>query len=366
MKMDYEVKANKFSLKCIIYSLAACWFVLFFNEIGLFIFNKLLVRKAVLSTSIVFIITIIAFKFISLDKAWVKYILITVELIGIYIMCTFLTYHITFVLGLPFLTTSNYQEKKITWYTYSISLIGVFVSVILGYQYGLCDMNMVAMKGGVLADYGNKILIHVKKLDLDHICKLILFYVTARVVVLFLYAKMALYVVNNARELQENKIQAEYESKYDKMTGLFSKNEYMKKLEDLYIKLENIGIIYMDVNGLKDINDKYGHEKGDLLICTVADSIKHIIDDNIEAFRIGGDEFILVVQNSNENDISCIVERWRQVLDIMNKTAKNCICEVAVGYAYGAGKDIENIKNSADLKMYENKQKNKKSSIINS
>ena len=50
----------------------------------------------------------------------------------------------------------------------------------------------------------------------------------------------------------------------------------------------------------------------------------------------------------------------------MNKTAKNCICEVAVGYAYGAGKDIENIKNSADLKMYENKQKNKKSSIINS
>ena len=50
----------------------------------------------------------------------------------------------------------------------------------------------------------------------------------------------------------------------------------------------------------------------------------------------------------------------------MNETAKNCICEVAVGYASGYGKDIENIKNMADYKMYENKQRNKKSRIINS
>ena len=366
MKMDYEVKANKYSLGCIKYSLAVCWLILFLNEVEIFILDKLLVRKAAFLTTVIFIITLIVFRFISLDKPWVKYVLITVELLGIYIFGIYLTYNAILVLGVPFLISGNYQEEKITWYTYAISLVGIFATVLYGYEHGLCDMNMVTLTRGLVGEYGDSVLITINKLDFDYICKLIVFFVTPKCVVLFLYAKMALYVANNGRELQETKIQAESESRYDKMTGLFNKNEYLKKLECLYSKIENIGIVYMDVNGLKEINDRYGHEKGDLLICTVADSIKHILDDNIDAFRVGGDEFILVVQNSNENDVSCIVERWRQVLNIMNNTAKNCICEVAVGYACGTGKDIENIKNMADYKMYENKQRNKKSRIINS
>ena len=364
--MDYEIKANKYSLSCIVYSLAAAWFVLICNELNIFINDKMLVRKSVLLTTIVFVSTFIFFLFVKLDKVWVKYVLMTVEIIGIYIMCTFLSYHVVLVSGVPFLIAGNYQEKKITWYTYAISLIGSFIAVLYGYEHGLCDMNMVALTYGPVGIYGKVVYVPIKELNIDHTCKLILFFVTTRVVILFLYAKMALYIAKNGKELHEHKLQAEYESKYDKMTGLYSKNEYLKKLEEVYPNIEKLGIIYMDVNGLKDVNDKYGHDKGDLLICTVADSIKHILDDNIDAYRIGGDEFVLIVNGAKEDELSCLVERWSKVIKIMNETAKNCICEVAVGYASGSGKDIENVKNMADYRMYENKQRNKKSKIINS
>lgn len=86
----------------------------------------------------------------------------------------------------------------------------------------------------------------------------------------------------------------EYYSKHDSLTGLFNRNLFDKSIK----KLDNIGdisVIYFDVNGLKRVNDAFGHLAGDKLIKTVADEIKNTLSVyDAKIYRIGGDEIISV------------------------------------------------------------------------
>ena len=154
---------------------------------------------------------------------------------------------------------------------------------------------------------------------------------------------------------------------HDGLTDMLNRTSYMEEIKNISSNgYPELLVAIFDVNNLKFVNDTYGHIKGDELIKSVADCLQNNLSDLGKCYRIGGDEFVLIVNGAKEDELSCLVERWSKVIKIMNETAKNCICEVAVGYASGSGKDIENVKNMADYRMYENKQRNKKSKIINS
>ncbi|MFI3231470.1 MAG: GGDEF domain-containing protein [bacterium] len=108
----------------------------------------------------------------------------------------------------------------------------------------------------------------------------------------------------------------------DGLTGLYNRNQYsiiISKLEDK--PPTQLGIIYADVNGLKRVNDKLGHDYGDLLIKWAGDLLSSYINEPI--FRLGGDEFIAIIENTNFNksDFFKLVTDMR--LDLKNKYAMN-------------------------------------------
>lgn len=167
--------------------------------------------------------------------------------------------------------------------------------------------------------------------------------------------------LNAVHLMMENKIMSEkmrYDSEHDLLTGLYNRRSYFTKSREEYTMLASVGIFFMDVNHLKETNDRYGHDAGDALLKKAAESIKAMLSENIHGFRMGGDEFIMVALNCAESDVTKIKERWEKELEIVNEKYGMSPCSVAVGTAFAKGSfRIEELCKIADDRMYEDKKR---------
>ena len=156
-----------------------------------------------------------------------------------------------------------------------------------------------------------------------------------------------------------------YNSEHDTLTGLFNKGKYMANVDKIYGGLDSIGIINLDVNNLKFINDNYGHEAGDKLIIKAADSIRAVSSNCVQCYRIGGDEFLIVCCNLSEKEVLDVKAKWEDELARLNTIEDGICCIVASGLAYAhAPYDFESLAKKADEQMYIDK-KNKKEKQCN-
>ena len=114
-------------------------------------------------------------------------------------------------------------------------------------------------------------------------------------------------------------------------------------------------MIYWDINYLKTLNDIVGHEAGDQLILTVAESIRNVCNEADSAYRIGGDEFVMIMRGADEKVVAKKIREWKQILKALKGNSEYEI-SVSVGYAYGEGKDLDAIIHEADQRMYESKR----------
>lgn len=105
---------------------------------------------------------------------------------------------------------------------------------------------------------------------------------------------IAMFIVNN---LEQRKLiqHLDYLSNIDDLTGVYNRNKYIAVHEDIKRRGDCAGVIYIDLNGLKKINDVYGHDKGDEFIINSANFIQRYFGKNV--YRIGGDEFLVLLRN---------------------------------------------------------------------
>jgi len=97
----------------------------------------------------------------------------------------------------------------------------------------------------------------------------------------------------------------------DLLTGVSNRNCYIKKLGQLsHGTLHTLGVIYIDINGMKKLNDNFGHEYGDRVIQNVADILRARAESN--AFRVGGDEFVVLCENTKQEDFQALAESLRR------------------------------------------------------
>ena len=154
----------------------------------------------------------------------------------------------------------------------------------------------------------------------------------------------------------------------DGLTGLGNRTAYLEQLE-AYVhsekELEQIGIVYLDVNNLKTVNDEQGHEFGDELIRIAASIIADSFGHFGKAYRIGGDEFCVLMTGS---DLQDRYEKgrsiFRQLIDEANQ-ADWYSFKVQVAHGFAVCNDftrekIDEAISVADSEMYENKLELKK------
>ena len=170
-------------------------------------------------------------------------------------------------------------------------------------------------------------------------------------------------VYNVIRLYIENGILREkivYESEHDGLTGLYNKTKYLSMKEEDFGHPGSVAILYFDVNNLKQVNDTKGHEAGDRLIVRASRSIRSIEDEQIYAFRMGGDEFMVVAVNVSEKDVERLQETWAKALESVNREDSSEPVTVACGVSYAdSAYDLDQVIAEADNRMYENKREMK-------
>lgn len=141
----------------------------------------------------------------------------------------------------------------------------------------------------------------------------------------------------------------------DELTSAYNRKFAFEKIQHYIDNSLLFSLIYIDLDKLKTINDKYGHLAGDNYIINFSSIIiSNLKADDIFA-RIGGDEFIVIMPKSNENTTKEFIEKIRK--SMYNK----------ISFSYGIVEvpsenkmTVEEIINIADIRMYTNKQNNHK------
>lgn len=146
------------------------------------------------------------------------------------------------------------------------------------------------------------------------------------------------------------------------MTSLYNRNYFEEEVR----RLEGgrslpLGIIVCDVDCLKLVNDTLGHHSGDELIQRAAAIIKGAFRDGDMAARIGGDEFVVILPNSNHESVCEGVERIRQMIAVDNHAHTTLPISISIGYAICTEKplQIHSLFQNADGFMYKNKESHK-------
>ena len=150
----------------------------------------------------------------------------------------------------------------------------------------------------------------------------------------------------------------------DALTGLYNRRYLQKVLEQEKNKLEKYSIHYsiavIDINGLKDINDRYGHEAGDQMISSVAENLKNSTRESDIVARTGGDEFIVLLTNTCKYGAEEYLERlnngiFNDLYINLNDKQKTQVT-VSVGIASSDAYLPDELIKQADKLMYENKR----------
>jgi diguanylate cyclase (GGDEF)-like protein/PAS domain S-box-containing protein len=149
-----------------------------------------------------------------------------------------------------------------------------------------------------------------------------------------------------------------YLSTHDGLTGLYNRAFFSEELQRLaHSRHFPVSIVVADVNGLKGTNDRLGHAAGDLLIQETARLIKSAFRSEDLVARIGGDEFAVILMETNPQQAEELLARVRAGLREHNSQPARLPFSFSIGVATAEhGKDLEATLKHADAAMYRDKQ----------
>lgn len=157
------------------------------------------------------------------------------------------------------------------------------------------------------------------------------------------------FFVTNSLDRKKQQAYLEKLSYRDMLTGLYNRNRYIERLEAYkQVQDQQIGAIYIDLNGLKKVNDEQGHRAGDELIVRAAGTIAGIFAE--DAYRVGGDEFVVILLDVSREDFARKTEQLRRQMQ------ENSVDASIGGVWQASTENLENLLRRADENMYREKK----------
>ena len=167
-----------------------------------------------------------------------------------------------------------------------------------------------------------------------------------------------------ASELREYISYIHTQAYTDAMTGVGNKAVYLdivKVLDRKIIEgLADFAVIVFDVNGLKRVNDSFGHEIGDLLISDAANVLKTVFGEE-SIYRIGGDEFIVIKEKTDEEEVKNLFDKFHETISEFNKSPRKYNNELSISsgltFYLKGDENYKTVFQRADGEMYMEKQR---------
>ena len=148
-------------------------------------------------------------------------------------------------------------------------------------------------------------------------------------------------------------------SEHDELTGCYNR-VHLNRVKAWYENQPNMCIIFIDVNNLKKMNDIFGHDAGDALLRNASSKLK-FWNSYGDVYRLGGDEFMIVLINKKYDFCMKLLNTWYPTVGVLNRDADGFKCVLSYGVAEGKkGSSFDELEKLADDRMYEMKVQIKK------
>ena len=183
-------------------------------------------------------------------------------------------------------------------------------------------------------------------------------------------------IIRAKKEVEESHHQVDALNKrvfVDALTSVRNKGSFNDYIQDLQDRLDNkepveCAVIILDCDNLKIVNDQYGHDKGDMYIKKASELICRVFKHS-PVFRIGGDEFAVVLQNEDYQNRKELTELFDKNADEIRALAENKWEQVSVSlgmaeYDSQSDTSIDDVIHRADKTMYENKHARKEKNFV--
>ena len=196
-----------------------------------------------------------------------------------------------------------------------------------------------------------------------------IFVIIGECLAIVLSYKMA--VINSYREDSKRAVQALEQKKLqeqrlrtlavmDPLTGCANQSEAMRCLENAFSTGISFLLVFIDLNCLKEVNDKYGHEMGDYYLQAVSGLLRKYAQKSEQVYRYGGDEFIIIIKDCDKEQI---LARLQLVQNALCEISEDLPFLMSISYGIACSQmaaDVKTLIQNADQAMYHMKQKMKK------
>lgn len=174
------------------------------------------------------------------------------------------------------------------------------------------------------------------------------------------YAQMQLSLFRMRKEQQYLKVQAYT----DPLTGCLSYRNFEKTVQEYFKRRKGrAAVIFLDMDNLKPMNDRYGHDAGDQLIKEFADTLKEVLGGSGLIFRKSGDEFVVIKPISDQNELkkfyATLFARLSRVR-LIGRTLTNISCSMGIAIAPDDSTQPDELVKMADMAMYHAKKSGKR------
>jgi diguanylate cyclase (GGDEF)-like protein len=182
-------------------------------------------------------------------------------------------------------------------------------------------------------------------------------------------AAQAAIAINNSRLVD----QIRYQAVHDILSGLPNRALILDRIEQMLARARRnevpVAVLFVDLDGFKDVNDTFGHGFGDELLRSVAERLSVVMRESDSIGRLGGDEFIVVVDGATTDlGPELVAERLLQTLrspfELEHATAGPVTVTASIGIASGPRPSATELLRDADIALYRAKAAGKDRFIV--
>lgn len=165
-------------------------------------------------------------------------------------------------------------------------------------------------------------------------------------------------------QMSKETVSLQKQATTDALTGMNNRRYFEEALNDYLREFNNIGatlgLLVLDLDHFKSVNDNFGHDVGDLVLREVALRLRAGSREHDIVARLGGEEFAVITPYATKEQLLSIAERYREMIGILKiKTGSNVICPtVSIGVATNENgeNNPDDLFKAADRKLYEAKK----------
>lgn len=357
---ELDSKANEYTLKCLRITVLAFFLIWLLTMLGIFTVDRGLMSSVFFTASALMLAPTAICHWAGTRGEKIKYMILLFAELATAIIGSMLTFHAVLLFALPLFYAAQYSDRRMIYYAYAMTVVGIFVSVMVGYYWGICDANMLLVSNHPTAYYAELISSGQRlAVNAEPWITLPLYFVLPRCMILAVFVPVIRNISDNISKNAANAARLRYISEMDKATRFYNRSKYLELMEDYYPSLDTVGVIFWDINNLKAVNDTRGHAYGDSMILSIASCIYELTNETRRVFRLGGDEFVMLLENASEEELEAVLRRWSALIEAERANSMLPI-SVAVGRALGAGSDVEALVAQADADMYRDKRRIKR------